>query len=257
MSAPKWTVNSYHAAACIRTSEINRKMKEEFDNTSNLPKKWQSKDEDNSPPEWELDVNLAAPAISFKHQTDDSTAVVLEVTAIGNNIKINDIIAVPVNGTTKKCFKEVDSHQVQVGFYATIQGCKENVKVNGRKMKLPIPVSMGIDLKQTKFTIETPMKGISHVAQPKGTTDQDFTVESLFVDMESPSLIAKIFAPPHTKYFNYSDISTSIQSVVLGQAKKYKDKYLIGKSTVPNVGQTTGPFKPTAVKYSSYYETGG
>ncbi len=59
MTSPFWTVNQFDAAACITLKEINRKMRQVFEQTDRLPKSWSYKDHST------IDAELGCPHVDW------------------------------------------------------------------------------------------------------------------------------------------------------------------------------------------------
>lgn len=102
MTDPTWTVNKFHAAACMSTTEINRTLKNVFDTTNDLPKTWKQDDPYGT---WSIDVSkMNAPTVSF-------------TTDLKNGVNLNSPIAtgsfknsswVIAHGNPKKETKIID-----------------------------------------------------------------------------------------------------------------------------------------------------
>lgn len=290
MSNAKWTINQYHAAACITTTEINRKMKKVYDSTSDFPKSWKAKDprmEHGKPrPRWQVDASsIGAPSVSFA--TDISNGVNLMTTV-----------------------KAGDFSHTTIGY-----DDDGNPKIVHEK----------IDLAGLAFSLQTKVTGIEHKASDDlPTVDQYFTVQALYADLDNPELISnvasgyemtdkgidaltnvastkvsadivalvkgsaimnkpypsadafwhalekalgsnaakvqgdksKIVQAAHLAFAGADDTYRSVAQVLLDmcKSKDYKNKYVFGQSKIPKVTHTTGPFTPRAVRFSRFQD---
>lgn len=225
-------VNCYDMAICIATTEINKAMKNVFDTTEDLPKKWyraQVVDEDDSgnvinkyyydPQAYEdsrdaasciLDVELAAPTVNFTSEMKDG--IVLNIS--------------------------IASGSFQDGIFS-----------NGNIYKKVYP------LKDAIFSIDTAVTNIAHQAAEGKTVDEDFTVQFLYADLENRNLMPKIMEDsvsvpmPDSSMISLGEIMTD-----MCQDPKYTDKYIVGATTLPTVEATCGDFAPVTIKASMYQD---
>ncbi|GGF04257.1 hypothetical protein [Hymenobacter cavernae] len=216
---PTWLVNAYHAAACISTAEINRKMAEVYNKTDNFPKAWtasepvegQTSSGKPKQPRWKLEATeIDGPQVDFASDLKDG--VQLDTTV--------------EKGTfTHKIINDDD-------------------EVEDKE----------IPLDKVQFRLNTSMKGVVHEAGKGDTVDQDFTVQALYADLDDPKLITSIDTSKALEFDAPDDTKRSVAQVLLDMAKdpRYKNHYVFGCSKLPLVQKTVGPFTPRYLKFTTY-----
>lgn len=109
-------------------------------------------------------------------------------------------------------------------------------------------ITTAVNTVVTKYT--TQLKNAAYIE----TLDSEFTVQSLYADLENPHMLtdvatSKVITLPY-------DQKLDLAAVLTGLIKDpvYKKSYVFGISKIPNVKATTGPFTPRSMRFSTYQD---
>lgn len=221
-----WTVNDYDAAVCITSGEINKKMTDVFNSTDDFPKSWQAQDAvaQGEGPKWKINATqIGAPYVNFASD-------------FKNGVNLN-------TGVEKGEFQHL---KLEWSGDVDKDGNPINFKAVWEK----------VDLDGIVFNLSTNMKNIEHIAGKGETVDDNFTVQALYADLDNPKILTAVDTSKALKYKAPDDTSRSVAQVLLDMCKSdnYKNNYVFGKSKIPNVAVSKGPFTPRAMRFSTFQD---
>ena len=145
-------------------------------------------------------------------------------------------------------------------------GCRLIIPIETGEMKYryinddvdpPVIEYKTVKLDNLSISLDVAMKGIKHKAGDGETVDKNFTVQSLYADMNDPTLEIRIDTSKAIDV-DINDVKTRLSDYLTNYFKNEgsKFKYVIGKSKIPNVEQTKGDLAPTGVQFSTYNNQG-